>query len=206
MISNKRIATILVLFAMTFFAMQHFDDVKSTPILKPLVTFPEAIDGWKLVQKRTLDRSVSDMLGVDDYIDSTYVSSQNDRIDLYVSYFSAVGISGAYHSPQNCLPGGGWVILSVEKIPIDANRTGTINKMIVINGANRKLVYYWYQNRGRIIASEYWDKIYTVIDSIFLRRRDGSFIRVMTDESQEQSARVFSRAVALALRDYLPGG
>lgn len=207
MLSNKRIAIVVVLFALTFFAMQFFDDVKSTPILRPLNTFPEKIDGWKLVQKRVLSQSVSDMLGVDDYIDYTYVNSQGARIDLYVSYFSALGIGGGYHSPQNCLPGGGWNILSVEKVPIDYNgsRDADINQMIIQNAGKQQMVYYWFQNRGRIIASEYWDKIYTVLDSISMRRRDGSFVRVMSYGNDDQLAKDFSQKIARALKDYLPG-
>ena len=37
---------------------------------------------------------------------------------------------------------------------------------------------YWYQGRGRTVASEYWGKIYTVIDSVRLRRSDAAMIRV----------------------------
>ena len=37
---------------------------------------------------------------------------------------------------------------------------------------------YWYQGRGRALASEYWGKVYTVIDSVRLRRSDGAMIRV----------------------------
>ena len=65
MLSTKRIFIIVAIFAMTFLAMQFFEDVKFTPILQPLSRFPENIDDWKLVQKRVLTESVSDMLGVD---------------------------------------------------------------------------------------------------------------------------------------------
>ena len=207
MISNKRIATVMVLFALAYFTMQHFDDIKSTPILQPLEKIPEKIDGWRVVQKRHLLDAVVDKLGVDDYIDYTYENNQGKRIDLYVSYFSAVGIRGTYHSPQNCLPGQGWNILSVEEVPIKYNgsQNVAINKMTVTKGNRKQLVYYWFQNRGRIIASEYWDKIYTVLDSIMLRRRDGSFIRVMSNDNDPQASKAFSQKIALLLKNYLPG-
>jgi EpsI family protein len=207
MISNLRIATVISLLALTFFAMQFFDEVNSTPILKPLNTFPNTIGKWTLAHKRTLDKPVVEMLGVDDYIDYTYVNPQGERMDLYVSYFSAVGISGSYHSPQNCLPGGGWQISSVDKAPIVYGDQGkkNINKLLITHGNKRQLVYYWFQNRGRIIASEYWDKIYTVLDSITMRRRDGSFIRVISNSGDEESVQNFSLKVALTLNEFLPG-
>jgi hypothetical protein len=39
---------------------------------------------------------------------------------------------------------------------------------------------YWYQGRGRIVASEYQDKVYTVLDSVLRRRSDGAMVRIMT--------------------------
>ena len=37
---------------------------------------------------------------------------------------------------------------------------------------------YWYQGRGRNVASEYWGKVYTVVDSVRLRRSNGAMVRV----------------------------
>jgi len=36
------------------------------------------------------------------------METKNNRINLYVDYYKAVGGSGGYHSPKNCLPGGWW--------------------------------------------------------------------------------------------------
>lgn len=207
MISNKKIAIILALFALTYFGMQHFIEVKPTPILQPLEKFPKKIDNWKVTQKQALSAAVSKILGVDDYIDYTYTNSQGEQIGLYASYFGDVGVTGAYHSPQHCLPGAGWNILSVERVPIlyNGNHDVKINRMTVVNSGRKLIVYYWYQERGRIVASEYWDKIYTVLDSLFMHRRDGSFIRVISDNNDDQAAKAFSQKVATLLNDYLPG-
>jgi EpsI family protein len=207
MLSNLRIATVVVLFALTFFALQYFSEVQSTPILQPLNAFPETIDDWKVVNRNVLSGSVTDMLGVDDYIDYTYENGQGQRISLYVSYFSALGISGEYHSPQNCLPGGGWNILAVDRVPIryTNEEKAMVNRMTVKNWGHQQLVYYWFQNRGRIIASEYWDKIYTVLDSLSMRRRDGSFIRIMSMGADDQAVRAFSQQIANELDAFLPG-
>ena len=41
------------------------------------------------------------------------------------------------------------------------------------------LVLYWYQSHGRVIASEYWGKIYMVTDAIRLNRTDAALVRVL---------------------------
>ena len=47
----------------------------------------------------------------------------------------------------------------------DGSRSFEVNRYLVQNGNHRELLIYWYQGRGRAVASEYWDKLYTVMDS-----------------------------------------
>jgi EpsI family protein len=53
------------------------------------------------------------------------------------------------------------------------------NRYVIQKGTERALVLYWYQGRGRSVANEYWDKMYTVIDSVAQRRSDGALVRVI---------------------------
>ncbi len=207
MISNKRIITIIVLFALTFAGLQFFDDIQSTPILKPLNQFPAVIGDWHLVNKRQLSRPVVELLGVDDYIDYTYEKTDGTRADLYVSYFGAIGVTGEYHSPKNCLPGGGWDIIESKpyRIALTKNTNHVINRLSMQKGSAEQIVLYWFQNRGRIIRSEYWDKIYTVLDSILKRRKDGSFIRIMAKNPDEEEMLDFTQLVFKELNQYIPG-
>jgi EpsI family protein len=54
------------------------------------------------------------------------------------------------------------------------------NRYVIQNGDQKSLLIYWYQGRGRAVASEYWGKVYTVLDSVRLRRSDGAMVRVIT--------------------------
>ena len=68
---------------------------------------------------------------------------------------------------------------------------------------------YWYQGRGRTVASEYTDKIYTVLDSVLRRRSDGSMVRVMTSVSSSeaealQTAVDLSAQTAETLSQFVP--
>ena len=55
-----------------------------------------------------------------------------------------------------------------------------INRYVIERGLDRQLVLYWYQSHGRVVASEYWGKIYTVVDAVRLNRTDAALVRVIT--------------------------
>jgi EpsI family protein len=60
------------------------------------------------------------------------------------------------------------------------------NRYVIQKGNERALVIYWYQGRGRSVANEYWDKMYTVFDSVARRRSDGALVRVIRADSKPQ--------------------
>ena len=106
--------------------------------------------------------------------------------------------------------------MSEGRLPI-ANADGNgrdiiVNRYIVQKGLERQLVLYWYQSHGRVVASEYWSKLYLVTDAIRTNRTDGSMVRVIApiahgDESGAAAERVaedFVRAILPALPAYLP--
>jgi len=215
-LSNIRIAIVLVFFAVAFLAIQMSQAVRETPIKQPLSGFPSEIGEWKFARKSFFSAPVIDMLGVNDYISYDYAAGSGRELNLYISYFTAVGVTGAYHSPQNCLPGGGWNIVAVEDIPlakVPAPHTGAaIKKVVVQKGSEQQVVLYWFQNRGRIIASEYWEKIYLVVDAIFKQRRDGSFIRIIGQvpkggdkDKFAQEMNDFAGSVVGIASDFIPG-
>ncbi len=85
------------------------------------------------------------------------------------------------------------------------------NRYIIEQGSDRQLLIYWYQGRGRMVASEYWGKIYTVVDSIAKRRSDGAMVRVMvplakgeSEQSALDAAADLAARVAPALSGYVP--
>jgi EpsI family protein len=68
---------------------------------------------------------------------------------------------------------------------------------------------YWYQGRGRNVASEYWGKIYTVLDSVRLRRSDGAMVRITvpigdSEAKAEQNAIELATAASAVLPEFVP--
>ncbi len=215
MISRGKVSFVLLLFAMTWFALQSSSEVTVVPIVKKLNSFPQNIGDFRLSDSFQSSSEVLELLGVDDYIQYNYIDKERNRVNLYAGYYGAVGVTGSYHSPKNCLPGGGWGIDSVEKISLDTQLASggqpTVSQMLIRNGSDYQVVLYWYQNRGRIIASEYWEKVYLVFDAIFQGRRDGTFVRIMTVandgeiEEAKLRSRDFAAKVLEILTEHLPG-
>lgn len=215
MISKGRILIVLILLAATWYTLQTTSQVAAIPIKKPLSLFPHQIADYHLSNSFQSSGEVLKMLGVDDYIQYNYINEANSRINLYAGFYKAVGVSGSYHSPKNCLPGGGWGIDTVKKVDLQAGienkNNSTVSEMLIRNGADYQVVLYWYQNRGRIIASEYWEKIYLVLDALFKGRRDGTFVRIMTVaqdgdiKGAEDRIKAFAEQVMPLLDEHLPG-
>jgi EpsI family protein len=157
-----------------------------------LKDFPSQLGSWRQVGADVrFDSETEKILRADDYLSRNFVS--NDRTaSFYVGYYATQRNGATYHSPLNCLPGSGWVMSDAARIiitPIGGGAPFEANRFVVSNGRDRSLMIYWYQGRGRAVASEYWGKIHTVLDSVRRRRSDGAMVRVMVPvgNSQEQA-------------------
>ena len=154
----------------------------------PLASFPCQIQQWHCAGDTPLDPKVIQLLGFDDYVNRTYLAPSATNaalaapqpIGLYVAYYASQRQGETIHSPQNCLPGSGWQPVSAERTTIDAGETVLpVNKYIVQKGVNRQVVYYWYQGRGRVVANEYANKLWLMIDQARLQRSNGSLVRIV---------------------------
>jgi EpsI family protein len=117
------------------------------------------------------------------------------------------------HSPIVCIPGAGWLITSLQ----ETNFLGTggaelpINRAIIEKNSSKQVVYYWFDERGRKIANEYWSKWYLLADAITKNRSDGSLVRLTTqifpgetEHDADERLQSFVRAVLPSLAEYLP--
>lgn len=158
---------------------------------KELKEFPREIGAWQ--QKggdQFFDKQTMSVLRATDYLMRDYSGTGGVVANFYVGYYATQRDGATYHSPLNCLPGAGWVMSSPGRVTIapEGRAPFEANRFIIQNGGNRQMLVYWYQGRGRNIASEYWGKIYTVIDSVRMRRSDGAMVRVMVPVGASESA------------------
>ena len=215
MLSNLRIVIVVLFFVFTFWALQVSESVKEIPIKRSLDDFPQKVGKYTRVKASLLSNPVLNMLKPDDYIDYDYVSPDGFVLNLFVTYYGSLGKTGGYHSPRNCIPASGWDIVCRKTLELKIHHAETelvkVNMLHAKKGIDSKLILYWYQNRGRIISSEYWEKIYQVYDSIFKGRRDGSLIMI-TARTQKSRIREtadcvkkFAENAIVTLQAFIPG-
>lgn len=177
---------------------------------RPLRDLPVALGAWQGTDQ-PLEQRIVNAVGVDDYINRAYRDGNGNTVQLYIGYYASQRTGDTIHSPKNCLPGAGWEPVRADRLAIAMPGTApmVVNDYLIQKGRDRELVLYWYQARGRVVASEYWAKFWMVHDAITRNRTDGSLIRVVAgtpgDEAQARARAVeFVRALSPWLKEFVP--
>jgi exosortase D (VPLPA-CTERM-specific) len=191
------------------------------PVLIPerakFATFPTRVGEFE-GQDAFIDQIYLDQLKVSDYLSAGYGRPSDPApIGVWIAYYDSQVKGAAVHSPQACLPGGGWQIRSLAPaaVPNVLPDGGgmTVNRVEIAQGEARQLVYYWFAQRGRILTNEYAVKWFIFWDGLTRNRTDGALVRLATYVSDESGipaadARLqeFMRAADPKLVFYLPDG
>jgi len=183
------------------------------PPHNPLASFPSRVGDWQ-GRDLVLSPNIRQVLGEGDFLVRVYGRGPDEPyLDLFLAFFPSQRAGSTIHSPQNCLPGAGWLPVESGKIKLlrPDGKTITVNRYLIGKGLERRLVLYWYQAHGRVVASEYWAKFYLVADAIRMNRSDGALVRITTPvapqesvESGERRAVEFAQQILPTLDDYFP--
>lgn len=153
------------------------------PKRKSFTEFSDQLGEWTGVQ-RSLDTDIINTLQVSDYIMSDYTKEGSIPVNFYVAYYESQRKGVSPHSPKVCIPGGGWQISDISRIELT---DFPVNRIIIKKDQRVQLVYYWFQQRGRIIANEYFMKWFLFKDALLLNRTDGAMVRLTTVVSPEET-------------------
>jgi exosortase D (VPLPA-CTERM-specific) len=175
--------------------------------------FPTQVGPWS-GRPSMLSPEVEHVLNLDDYIISDYSKAKAGVVNFYVAYYASQRKGSSPHSPIVCIPGGGWRITQFERMNFtdDALKLAIpYNRVVIEKESSRQLVYYWFVQRGRKVANEYWSKWYLLFDSVTRNRTDGALVRLTTpfypnETDREADARLqsFIRDVEPSLKAFLP--
>jgi EpsI family protein len=148
---------------------------------QPLRELPYAVNAWS-AQDQPLAEEVVQAVGVSDYTNRVYTGDRRAPVQLYVGYYATQKTGDTIHSPKNCIPGSGWdpIHSGLATITVADGRQIVVNDYIIQRDQDKQLVFYWYQARGRVIASEYAGKFWMVADAISRHRTDGALVRLIT--------------------------
>jgi len=158
---------------------------------KNLKEFPKQFGSWAQTGgDEQFNKETLAVLRASDYLLRNYRDEQGRSVNFYVGYYASQRDGATYHSPLNCLPGSGWVMSEPGQVTIapQGRAAFVANKYVIQNGDHKELLIYWYQGRGRAVASEYWGKVYTVLDSVRMRRSDGAMVRITTGIQDSEPA------------------
>jgi EpsI family protein len=192
-----------------------FSRSETPPPHAPLAGLPAIIGEWALATEGRVEKEIQDLLKADDLLSRVYQERRGRQaVSLFVAYFNSQRTGVSPHSPKNCLPGSGWAPSQAGTVSISVPGRAnpiTVNYYLVSRGEAQSVVLYWYQSRGRVIASEYAAKFYLVADAIRYNRTDTALVRVVAPVAggdQEAALVIAKRFVAdcfPALRPFLPG-
>jgi exosortase D (VPLPA-CTERM-specific) len=177
------------------------------------VEFPARIGQWQGYPSLLDEDNKKILVGLDDYILSDYSRPDGNAVNLYVGYYASQRKrGGSPHSPIACIPAGGWTITKFQQVNyVDLAEDLPFNRAVIEKGISRQLVYYWFDERGRKIANEYWAKFLLLADAIVDNRTDGALIRLTTqirpNESEEDADRRLQSFMQIALprlAEFLP--
>ncbi len=185
------------------------------PIKKSLAAFPLQVGKWS-GEKLFLESNILDALDLSDYVLINYHEPQGKLVTFYVAYYESQQKGESIHSPASCLPGSGWVFKKAGPATIDVPHNGKpgmlIRRAFMTSNLNKRLMYYWFPARGRILTNLFQLKFYNFWDALTRQRTDGALVRLTTPvypgeavADADRRLQSFAARFVPILEQFLPG-
>jgi exosortase D (VPLPA-CTERM-specific) len=205
-------ASVLLAFVITALVMPRPAEI--APSRASFVEFPMTLSAWT-GHRGSMEGIYLDQLKLDDYLLADYVDDNGHPVNLYMSYYNSQRKGDAVHSPRACLPGGGWQLREFNQRTLPTVQINgqplRVNRTLIELGNQRQLVYYWFQQRGRVITNEFAVKWYLFWDALTLHRTDGALVRIITalppgssEREADRQLTEFASLIAPQLPRFIP--
>jgi exosortase D (VPLPA-CTERM-specific) len=187
---------------------------ESIPQRTSFAEYPNTVGTWT-GRREALDAIYLDQLMLDDYYLADFTRGTEPPINYYIAWYDSQRAGRSAHSPRSCLPGGGWQIKSLTQRVLPGVRVGyqalRVNRVLIQLGMQQQLVYYWFQQRGRVVTNEYVVKWYLFWDALTRDRTDGALVRLVvalppggTAAAADRELTQFATAAATTLAPFVP--
>jgi exosortase D (VPLPA-CTERM-specific) len=171
---------LLLIFAMVTSLIPRPSEIY--PARTSFADYPMELGPWH-GRLESMEGVYLDALKLDDYLMADYVNAEGRSVNLYIAYYNSQRKGEAVHSPRSCLPGGGWQMQGFSRSKLQGTSVGgtplEVNRALITLGDRRELVYYWFQQRGRVITNEFAVKWYLFWDALTRHRTDGALVRLI---------------------------
>ncbi len=156
---------------------------EAIPARVSFIDFPMDLPPWH-GRREAMEAVYLDALKLDDYLLANYSDGGAAGVNLYIAYYDSQRKGEAVHSPRACMPGGGWQLSDFDQRALAGvtvnGRPLRVNRTLITLGDQQQLVYYWFQQRGRVITNEFAVKWYLFWDALTRHRTDGALVRLIT--------------------------
>ncbi len=198
--------TAIVFLALNVYAYRFFATDEVIPP-RPLFSTLELAEGpWVCARREKVSDEDIKTLGLTDYLLCDFQPAEAEHsvlpFNLYLGYHERQirpegGGETVIHPPEHCMPGSGWDIIASEYLPIDFGIPGEAKRVVIAKGNQRRVVYFWYQSRGRLMARGLEKTTALFVDRARSGRTDGSLVRFtfpVGQRSDEEIDRIFREA------------
>lgn len=205
------VGSLALILPVAVFAPSFGERTEIIPDRSAFMDFSMRIGEWQ-GSPQPVEPQLISALRFDDYLLADYAAPGGGPLTLYMAYYQSQRKGQSAHSPQSCIPGGGWEITSkgTVNLPIDG-LTEPVNRLLIQKDRQRQLVVYWFKQRERMLSNEYLVKLYLFWDAMTRQRSDGALIRLSAavdpgeDEREvEQRLLQFARSIQPQLNRYIP--
>lgn len=196
------ISCLLVLLTAAFVYKLRYSraEVETLPGLQSI---PLTFEAWR-GEDFPLDERTSQILGADLNLHRRYTHREGHTIWLFISYFRDQRYGAQIHSPQNCLPGSGWAIVTKETVTLQIGQHRLQSRFLKATKGGKTLqVYYWFVTRSGIHSDEFTLKSSLVLSSLRGQPTDAFFMRLTTD-AETAVVEEFLRAIWPRISELLP--
>jgi EpsI family protein len=172
-------------------------DQVAVPLAGSLSTVLDSLDGYRIQEQHVSDEERR-VAGMTDYVARVYWRPDSTvAFTTYVGYYDKQTQGKSMHSPKNCLPGAGWEVLRDGTATVVASDgPHVVNRYLLKNGAQLALVYYWYQGRGRVVASEYLVKWDLLRDAALEGHTEEALVRIIVPVDHADTAQLKAEQLA----------
>ena len=202
-------ASLIALAGLVWYVAQS-DAITTPPQIarQSFATFPQEFGEWT-AKEEVLEPAISQVLGADDYLLADYRPRDGSAaVNVFIAYYSSQVSGNGIHSPEVCIPAGGWEVSQWERASagfrLPSGQPLWVNRAEIQKGLNRQVVYYWFEQRGRPMTNSYAAKFSTLWDSVVKGRTDGALVRLVTPIGSGETERDTDARLARFLDVFYP--
>jgi EpsI family protein len=204
----------VLLLGVTLAVAQTVEFREKIPPAQSFSQFPTRVGEWN-GKRGGMEQLFIDELDLSDYVIVDYQNGSGKSVNFYTAYYETQRKGESIHSPETCLPGGGWEMKKAGRVSLPLlapnGEPMRVNKALIQKGAHKQLSYFWFPQRDRVLTNAYELKIYNFWDALTRQRTDGALVRLITpvyegEKVDDADARLldFTRDIVPVLNEFLP--